>query len=563
MLTAGQDKSGDSSSDEGSDGDSVGDSDEKANRPLSPIVTFAVSDRVLVSGLLEPGPYSIMRRTSPVDYELQLDSDSSIVVTVGIDQMSHYYDEFRRMDEGKQAEPVLPAVESFSSAQRQDSEWSPLIAYLESGTIPSDTLTAAKVQQQQAKFALDNNQSLVHLGGIPHGSGTVAATGSLVVPYKLRPTVLSAMHDCPLSGHMGVKKTLDRLVHRFWWPKMAMDVQRWISSCLHCTRRKMPKGIDKPIRSILPGQSAGYSAPFAEVVVDTHGPLMTSKKGNKFIVIFSDRLTRWPEAYATRNQLSKTIARLLVNEIIPRHGVPRTLLSDQGSNYVSKLCKAVYKEMGVRKLQTSAYYPQGNGLVERFNRTLDNMLAMYINELQTDWDEWLPHMLFAYRAAVNASTGYSPFYMLHGFEPRYPIDVLQNDELDYANSHEWVQQAVRSIKAAHAVAQQNLRKVDSKLAAVNINRKPLRVYQVGDLVMVWHPAGDDKLPLKLQQRWRGPYEVLRQCGPLTYTVRALPQHVPKEQRKTRMTVNVLRLKPYIGRPADLQVEEAVVPVVQQ
>ena len=241
--------------------------------------------------------------------------------------------------------------------------------------------------------------------------------------------------------------------------------------------------------------------------------------------------------------------------------MPRTLLSDQGSNYLSKLCKQVYKEMGVRKLQTSAYYPQGNGLVERFNHTLVNMLAMYTNERQTDWDEWIPHVLFAYRAAANASTGYSPFFMLHGFEPRYPIDVLQNDQLDYANVHEWVQHAIASIKAAHAAAQQSLRKVDSKLAAINISRKPLHTYHPGDLVMVYHYKGDDDLPLKLQQLWRGPYMVVKQCGPVTYTVRALPQHVHRRQRKTRMTVNVLRLKPYIERADDLQVTEPAVPVV--
>ena len=374
-----------------------------------------------------------------------------------------------------------------------------------------------------------------------------------MVPYKLRPTVLTAMHDCPLSGHMGVKKTLARLVHRFWWPKMAVDVQRWISSCKLCARRKMPKGIDKPIRSILPGMSAGYSAPFAELVVDTLGPLTRTKRRNKYCIIFGDRLTKYPEGFAVRNQRAKTVAKLIVNEIIPRYGVPRTLLSDQGSNYLSKLCREVYKEMNIRKLQTSAYYPQGNGMVERFNHTLVNMLAMYTNEKQDDWDEWLPHVLFAYRAAKHASTGYSPFYMLHGFEPRYPIDVLKNDQLDYANSHEWVQHAVSSIKAAHAVAQQNLQNIDNKLATINISRKPLRVYHPGDLVLVFHPKGDEKLPPKLQLKWRGPYEILRQRGPLTYTVRLLPGADVGKRRKRRMTINVLRIKPYTVRPAELEV----------
>lgn len=549
---------GDSSSEVGSDDDSDGADEEKYNEPQSPIIAFVVGDRVLVSGLVEAGPYTITRRTTPVDYEMQLDSDSSIVITVGIDQLTHYYDDFRRMDEGKQADLVLPAVEQFNSAQRQDDEWEPLIAYLESGTIPPNAQAAHLVQQRSVQFAVDSNQSLVHLPGTSHShcGDSVSAVGCLVVPRQLRPTVLTAMHDCPLSGHMGVKKTLSRLVHRFWWPKMAADVQRWISSCTLCSRRKTPKSVDKPIRSILPGQSIGYSAPFAELVVDTLGPLTKTKRRNQYCVIFCDRLTRWPEAFAVSNQRAKTVAKLIVNEIIPRYGVPRTLLSDQGSNYLSKLCRQVYKEMGIRKLQTSAYYPQGNGLVERFNHTLVNMLAMYTNDKQNDWDEWLPHVLFAYRAAKHASTGYSPFYMLHGFEPRYPIDVLQNDQMDYANYHEWVQQAVSSIKSAHAAAQQNLLKVDTKLAGINISRKPLRVYQPGDLVLIYHPKGDEKLPLKLQLRWRGPYEILRQRGPLTYTVRVKPGVDVGRQRKRRMTINVLRIKPYTTRPDELEVDES-------
>ena len=304
MQAGPQDESGESSSDEGSEDERGDGGDEKYHQPVSPIVAYGVGDRVLVSGLLEQGPYTILRRTSPVDYDVQLDSDSSITISVGIDQLTHYYHEYKRMDEGRQAEQVLPAVEQFNCTQRQDSEWAPLITYLECGTIPPDAVLARRVQQQRPRFAIDNNQSLVYTAGVSHGSGPVSAAGCLVVPYKMRPVVLAAMHDCPLSGHMGVKKTLDRLVHRFWWPKMAVDVQRWISSCTLCARRKSPKGVDKPIRSILPGESAGYSAPFAELVVDTLGPLSTTKRQNKYVVIFMDRLTRWPEAYAVRNQRS-------------------------------------------------------------------------------------------------------------------------------------------------------------------------------------------------------------------------------------------------------------------
>ena len=140
-------------------------------------------------------------------------------------------------------------------------------------------------------------------------------------------------------------------------------------------------------------------------------------------MVFSDYLTRFPEAFAVPTIDAATIADLLVNQIMPRHGAPRTLLSDRGSNFPSSLLREVCFLMGTKKEYTSSYHPQCDGLVERFNGTLAQSLSNYVSSDQKDWDRYLNPALFGYRVSPSEVTGESPFYMLYGRKPRLPMDV--------------------------------------------------------------------------------------------------------------------------------------------
>ena len=115
------------------------------------------------------------------------------------------------------------------------------------------------------------------------------------------------------------------------------------------------------------------------------------------------------------------MATLLVEHVISRHGVPAELLSDRGQNFLSALMAEVCKIMGIHQVNTTAYHPQTDGLVERFNRTLTNMLAKTVEKNGRDWDRHLPYVLFAYRTSVQASTGESPFFLMYGRDARLPI----------------------------------------------------------------------------------------------------------------------------------------------
>ena len=133
-----------------------------------------------------------------------------------------------------------------------------------------------------------------------------------------------------------------------------------------------------------------------------------------YVVVFSDYFTRWPEAFAVSTIEVTVIAKLLVNEIVCRNGTPKTLLSDRGKNFLPKLVREECSLLDIKKLNTTAYHPQTDGLVERFNSVISQSLSMYVSANQKDWDEFLPSVLFAYRTSPQATTADSPFISYMG-----------------------------------------------------------------------------------------------------------------------------------------------------
>ena len=156
----------------------------------------------------------------------------------------------------------------------------------------------------------------------------------------------------------------------------------------------------------------------------------TSWKGNKYAVVFIDYLTKWPEVYPTRDQSSLTIARLLVEHIILQHGVPSQLLSDREATFLSKIMFELYKLLGIKKVSTTAYHLQTDGLVKRSICTLIDMLLKKVEQSGKDWDKQLPYVLFAYRTSSQESTKASPFFLLYGHDPKLPTAATLNPSVD-------------------------------------------------------------------------------------------------------------------------------------
>ena len=154
--------------------------------------------------------------------------------------------------------------------------------------------------------------------------------------------------------------------------------------------------------------------------MDFCGPYVTSESGNRYILVFIDTFTKYVELVPTPDQLAKTVCQSFYKEIVCRHGTPGRLLSDQGPQFKSELVESLCQIFGIRKIFSSAYYPQGDGLAERFMRTLNNSLAILSRNNISDWDVFVPGVQFAYNSSVNAATGTTPFSLVTGRVPSFP-----------------------------------------------------------------------------------------------------------------------------------------------
>lgn len=317
----------------------------------------------------------------------------------------------------------------------------------------------------------------------------------IVLPKSLRKEVLIACHDGVGGSHLGRFKTLNKVAQRFFWTGMAEDVKDYVAGCEYCGIRKSPRMPREPNQQPLPV----VVNPFDRVAVDFVGPLPVTARGNKYCLVFVDYATRWPEAFATKNMEAVTVASILIREILCRHGAPVQLLSDRGACFLSAVVKEVCQFMRSNKINTAAYHPQTNGLVERFNGDLMTMVTAYVGDNQQNWDLMLPIALFGYRVAVQESTKRVPAELLYARQIRLPLALdLFLPKLDFSGDIK-----LAFYRAQEAVA--NRAKKDK--ARHDAANKPAE-YQVGDLVRVRQEALKVGQSSKLNKnRWSNPLEI--------------------------------------------------------
>ena len=346
---------------------------------------------------------------------------------------------------------VKEANEELRQLQLQDIDLASYIEYLERNLLPPDECDARKVVLGSKQYEM--------IDGILHYENPLhPGRWCVVVPTVLRQQLLEEAHAGAFSGHFSEKKVYDKILRRYWWYGIRADVRRFCRSCLNCATRKGP---GRPVRP--PMQPIPVKGPFHRVAVDVLQLPVTSS-GNKYIVVFMDYLTKWVEAFPTSDQKTSTIAALLVEHIVCRHGIPEELLSDRGSNFLSDLMLELCSILGVRKINTSGYHPQTDGLVEKFNSTLQSMIAKSSDKHATEWDKQLPLLLFAYRSVVQESTKESPFFLLYGRDPRLPTGTLleQSRTTYLVDLDDYRTELVVNFKKARELALRSIKEAQEK-----------------------------------------------------------------------------------------------------
>ena len=215
------------------------------------------------------------------------------------------------------------------------------------------------------------------------------------------------------------------------------------------------------------------------------------------------------------DQKAITLVKLLVEEVVPFFGVPEALLSDRGTNLLSLLMQDVCRLLGVKKLNTTAYHPQCDGMVERFNRTLKAMLRKHASTKGTQWDRYLSSVLWAYQNTPHESTGEKPSFLLFGYDCRTPTEaaLLPPASLDPTTVADYREQLVLSLSTARALAVDSIKQAQGKYKRLYDRKSAPSRLKVGDWVLVRFPQEEVGKMRKLSRPWHGPYRIVTHKEP--------------------------------------------------
>ena len=194
--------------------------------------------------------------------------------------------------------------------------------------------------------------------------------------------------------------------------------------------------------------------------------------------------------------------------------------SDQGANYSSKIFKELCAMLELRKTRSSPYNPRGNGLVERFNRTLISMIKAYLKDEGKDWDKNLGCLAGAYRATVQESTGFTPNFLFLGREVRLPCHLMYDvpEEAGFDGYGDYVEGLKQRLDFAHRLAREHLGKAARRQKDLYDTKKQMYFYESGDLVWYTNPSSQLNMAPKLRKTYSGPAVILKKLNDLNYMV---------------------------------------------
>jgi hypothetical protein len=370
--------------------------------------------------------------------------------------------------------------------------------------------------------------------------GFLFRTNKICIPAcSIRPVLLQEAHEGGLAGHFGVKKTLDMLSDHFFWPHMRRDVQRHVGCCIICLKAKSrlnPHGLYTPLP--IP------HVPWEDISMDFVLGLPRSQRGRDSIFVVVDRFSKMAHFIPChKSDDASHVADLFFREIVRLHGVPKTIVSDRDTKFLSYFWKTLWAKLGTKLLFSTTCHPQTDGQTEVVNRTLSTMLRAVLKKNLKLWEDCLPHVEFAYNRAVHSTTNSCPFEIVYGFKPHTPMDLLPLPLQEQVN----LDATKRSdfIKRLHAETRKNIEKKSAQYAKQANKGKKKVTFQPGDLV--WLHLRKDRFPQqrksKLSPRGDGPFKVLQKINDNAYKL-----ELPPEYSNVSTTFNVKDLLPFVGEP---------------
>lgn len=218
-------------------------------------------------------------------------------------------------------------------------------------------------------------------------------------------------------AHLGSDRVYDLARTRFYWPRMQHHIDFYVRKQCRCLISKKPNVPEKA-----PLVPIDCRSPFEMLSID-YCHLDPCKGGYNYALVI-DHFTRFVQVYATKKKNAVSAADKLFNELIMHYGFPKRIHHDQGAEFNNALFSRLHKLSGIAGSNTTPYHPMGDGQAERVNRTLENMLKTLSEKEKGDWKTHLPKLSYAYNCTKNKTTGFSPYFLMFGRQPRLPIDLI-------------------------------------------------------------------------------------------------------------------------------------------
>ena len=464
---------------------------------------------------------------------------------------SHLVDLYEKTSQGLKGEQKQEGITTFGAntrpkeelgkLQREDPDIGPILSAKVTGNKPSnqDMVTCSPATRHYWILW----DSLVVYHGIllkkfieRDGSGEYLQS---IVPLSMKKEVLFQMHNSLVSGHLGCKKTKEKILQRFYWYSLKDEVVLHIQKCDTCTADKRPPKVPRA-----PMGSLRVGAPGDCIATDYLGPLPITDRGHRYILLFTDHFTKNVEVIPVGDMTAEVCAQKLLNEVISRWGCPLSIHSDQGRTYESRVFKELCRMLEIRKTRTSARNPRGNGQAERFNRTLLRMIKAYLCGEQTEWDLHLGCLAGAYRATPNESTRLTPNMLTIGREVRLPAELVFGSTNTYNGKEittygDYVDILRTKMQHAHEIARKYMATASKRSKELYDVKVAFHRYQEGDIVWYLMEVRKVGVTPKLEYVYEGPFLVKKKLSELDYVLQL-------DRSGKERPVHHNKLKPYEG-----------------
>ena len=424
----------------------------------------------------------------------------------------------------------------FGKLQKQDPLLKPYYRYHEDDT----TDCSKEVWRSRDEYIIQDGV-LYHVW-VQKGKGPARERTVLqvVVPREHRVNVLKQYHDSPLGGHKQVQNTYISIREKYYWPGLFKDVSNWVKSCAGCAKADRSKQ-----RRNTPLQRVRVAGPFQQLHIDILGPLTEAEDGCKYVLTMIDQFTRWVELIPLKNQKAHVVAHAIFDQWFCRYGCPSIMVSDRGKNFLSIVVKHLSAMCHVKRIKTSSFHPSANGVNERRNKVIIDILRRLLENQPHLWSRYIASVAYVVRTMICSSTNVSPFELTFGYKPVMPIDLdLPVPDTTAKKVMEQIRVLQRKAEYLQKVARETEQLMKERYKAQFDKRAIPENYLPGDKCWVYTPSTTQKLKAgrKLVSCWVGPYRVIKVKSPVNVTLSRCSDDLPVQHH-----IHVNRLKPFTAR----------------